>query len=232
MKLTSLLVGLFFAVALAASAEGEKKPNPQTQELLERARKAKEEGRYDEAKKLAEQLREQGGFEKHGRPDARHGGEKAEKLHHMKAEIEELHRAGKQEEANKLRDKFESELRSEHKDFKGEHKEPRHDVGGGDERLGHLMEAIKHLRAAKINEPAEGLEHMAAQMREELERQKHASGEKHAGGEKHPMMKPGPEDHELQELRGQMKQMAHAIEEMRGELNRLRGDEVRKPEKK
>lgn len=222
MKLTSLITtGCFatFAISLALRAE-DGKPNPA--ELMKRAQQAKAEGRYDEARELAEQVRKLTGHEKPDEPKHKIDGEKKDKLAHMRAEIEELHRAGKHEQAEELRKKFMGDLMAQHHGPKKEmpHKEP----GSGDERLDHVMEAIKHLRAAKLNEPAEGLEKLAAHLKEEMAARKRMEQEHHD-------KKPGGEG-EVRELREQVQKLSHMVEELRGQLKKQPGDaEVRKPEK-
>ncbi len=209
MKLTALLAGALVAFALSASAESPEVKKDDIHELLERAQKAKAEGRYEEAKELAEQLRQRQGFEKRDRkPD----GEKPEQLSHMKAQIDELHRAGKHEEAEQLKRKFQGEFMARHHDGK-------HPASPQAERLEHLMEAVKHLRAAKINEPAEQLERMADKMREDLEAQKRAE----AG---HPMKHhdgrmPGEAAGQLQAIREQLEKTNRKIEELDARLRKL-----------
>ncbi len=222
MKLTALLAGAIAAFALAVQAES---PEPKKDgkddfhELLERAQKAKAEGRYEEARELAEQLRQKRGIDK---TDRKPDGERPERMARVKEEIEELHRAGKHEEAEQLKRKYQGEFMAKHRpDGKGPAPE--------DERLGHLQEAIKHLRAAQINEPADQLERMAEHLREELQARKRAEGEefrkKHPEGGKH-----GPEAGQLREVRERLDQMNRKIEELNAKLQKLQAPpEVPKP---
>lgn len=216
MKLTSLITtGCLTAFALLAFVHAEE---PKPTDFLKRAQQAKADGKFDEAKELAEQARKLHGGDGHG--ERKLDGEKKDKLAHMRAEIEELHRAGKHEQAEELRKKFMGDLMAQHHGPKKEmpHKEP----GSGEERLEHLMEAIKHLRAANLNEPAESLEKLAGHMKEEMAAHKRAEQEQR----EHPRA-----EGELRELREQVQKLSHTVEELRGQLKRAPGDEVRKPEK-
>ncbi len=74
--------------------------------------------------------------------------EMQEKLEKAKHRIEELHASGQHDEAERLAQRLRQEMRS---------------PGDGDrsDRAQHIMEAVKHLRAAGLNEPADSIERMA-----------------------------------------------------------------------
>lgn len=114
-------------------------------ELEERARTAKEQGRIDESNELMEKVRRL--HAEIGEREAKPGDGAQREM--VKRKIEELHQAGKHEEAEQL----ERRLRGTG--------EPARNEGGGDaERRQHALEAIKHLHAAGMHEPAERIEQM------------------------------------------------------------------------
>lgn len=122
----------------------------------------------------------------------------------VKQEIGELHRAGKYEEAKRLERQL---AEAHHRRAGGEKKVPHAE---GPERIGHIMEAVKHLRMAGLGEPAESLEQMAAQMREALEH----GGTIAVGAERM--------EHALREVHEGMEQLRRQMEKMQRELGELR----------
>ena len=97
------------------------------------------------------------------------------------------------------------------------------------ERLRHLMQAIEHLRAADLKEPAERLEQMARKMREEIERRPHDS----AGRQPQPeaaQREPQAMQDGMQELRGELRKMARSIEELREQVKKQAGEGQRDKE--
>jgi DNA anti-recombination protein RmuC len=75
------------------------------------------------------------------------------------------------------------------------------------------MEAVRHLRAAGLNEPAERLENMAREMREQFERQQQESGRRDGDRQR------GPRGGgELRELREQIQRLTHEVEKLRHEV--------------
>ena len=216
------------ALALVSGVDAqEKQPGiPEAQKLMERARQAKEAGRYQEAHELAEQAKKIGQTHREGKPGP--GGGAPERLEKVRHEIEELHRVGKHEEAEQLKRRVGEAM--EHR------KEPPLKEGEGPERLRHVMEAIRHLREAGLKEPAEGLEKLAHGMREQLEHLEHAEkGRKPEPGPKGEPPRKGDKPHppgaELHAMREQMEKMARAIEELRAQIKGHDGEEVRKPRK-
>lgn len=210
---------LFMTVAaltpVSAANAQEKKPGvPEAQQLMERARQAKEAGRYDEARELAEKARQAGGMHHEGKPGTEKKGP-PERLEKVRREIEELHRTGRHEEAARLKQRVAEAI--EHKEMTSP------DEGGRPERLRHVMEAIRHLREAGLHEPAEGLEKMANKMREEMERRAQAGHAPRAE-------KACPAAGELHAMREQLEKLGRAVEDLRAKIQG-REEEVRKPRK-
>lgn len=85
------------------------------------------------------------------------------------------------------------------------------------ERLEHVMQAVQHLRAAGLNEPAQGVEQIAQHMRHEMEeRMRHEQAEAREREGKHPGdMKAHAE---LEEMRQAMHKMAGQIEKLQAEM--------------
>jgi hypothetical protein len=92
------------------------------------------------------------------------------------------------------------------------------------ERLRHIMQAVEHLHAAGLHEPAKNIEEIAQNLRRELEeRMKREQAEAH-GKEKHPgEMKAHAE---LEEMRQQMRRMAEMIEQLQAELRKRDPDKI------
>jgi hypothetical protein len=152
-----------------------------------------------------------GGYAQDGKNNPR---EEAEKLMHRALEAKE---AGRIEEAKKLHEQVER-MRQEMK------KSVEH-AGGGKltgkgpqgERLQHIMQAVEHLNAAGLHEPARDIAHIAQNMRRELE--EHMKREQVEAREKEARNHPEMMAHaELEEMRHQMHKMAEQIEQLRAEL--------------
>ena len=213
---TFLLLGTFFcgAFLLQLPAASPDELRAGIEKLTREARAAKEQGRNDDAnelmaqsKKLQAELREQGAESgEKDQPDLKA---------RVARELDLLERAGKSDEAQELRRKLGhgKELDRRRNDFKH---------GEGDERAHHVMEAIKHLRAAGLQEPAEHLERMTRQMREGGEHDGRPRGDRRpdevqaATRELHTAM---------QEMREQMRKMQHQLEELRAHTAKKSGDE-------
>lgn len=179
------------------------------------------------------------------RDPSRGGGEKLEMV---KRRIEELRKAGKAEEAERL----EHGLREAGEKRGG----PARKEGALDEQQRqHVGEALKHLHAAGLHEPAERIEqmlrgsgtkeeHAAREHREKAER----SGPEAAGlREAHEQMQRALREMQeqtqralrdtqeqtqraLRETHEQMSKMARAIEELREQTGKPRGDGDRRKE--
>ncbi len=222
------------AMLLISGVNAQEKPSagPEAGKLMERAKAAKDAGRFDEARELAEQAH-RAGAGKHddkARRKEKHDahGAAPERLEKARREIEELHRAGKHEEAGALKRRIAEGM--EHK------KASPMKEGEGPARLRHVMEAIRHLREAGLNEPAEGLEKLARGMREDFER--HEQAEKiremrKPNDDGPPRKAEGPRTggDELRAIREQMEKMSRAIDELRAQVSGRGDEEVRKPRK-
>lgn len=127
----------------------------------------------------------------------------------FRREVEELHKAGKHEDAERLAKKVSGGAPG------GSHAE-------GPERLHHLLQAIEHLRAAGLNEPAASLENVAREMKEQLGR---GGALSEPGGKPHPG---APSD--AGDVRAQLQKLAHSVEELRAQLQALRGEGGKKME--
>jgi TolA-binding protein len=108
----------------------------------------------------------------HGEHHKERGADVNERMARMKREIQELHRAGKQDEAERLTKELQAFAREQHSHKDGAREgRPENDVKA---RLQHLEQAIAHLRKAGMEEPAANLENAARGMRARLE---HGEGE-------------------------------------------------------
>jgi len=154
-----------------------------------------------------------GGYAQDGKSTPK---EEAEKLMHRELEAKE---AGRIEEAKKLHEQVER-MRQEMK------KSVEHPGGGKltgkgpqGERLQHIMQAVEHLNAAGLHEPARDIAQIAQNMRRELE--EHMKREQAEAREKEARNHPEMKAHaELEEMRHQMHKMAEQIEQLRAELKK------------
>ena len=144
--------------------------------------------------------------------------EAMDKMAKVKQRIEELNAAGKHEEAETLAMRL-----------RGEMTQP----GEQPERMQHIMEAVRHLRAAGLKEPAENLEKMAG----ELKKAQAGGGGQSPKGEGADQMQRSMNElreqtsramrdmHEqteraLKETHEQMAKMARVIEELREQVGK------------
>ncbi len=195
-------------------------------ELEGSARNAKEQGRAEEAKELMQQVQrlqaEMG--EREGPRGA------GEKLEMAKRKIDELHKAGKHDEAEQLEQKMREAMEKQ-----GDRQ--RKEGGGDAERKQHVMEAVKHLHAAGLHEPAERIEQMLREHGEKPEqgerRAPEAAGQeplKRAMGDSQEQMQRAMRDMQeqmqraLRETHEQMGKMGHAIEELRAQVAKQSGE--------
>jgi hypothetical protein len=120
-------------------------------------------------------------------PLEKHGGNatEEERFAQLKRQMQELHRAGKHEEAERLSkelhaawEKHEARIKAHQNDEpKKRPEDEHHALPGGSrdrapERYRHLQEAIRHLRAAGLND-ARDLENAAAKLRESFDGDRH-----------------------------------------------------------
>ena len=125
----------------------------------------------------------------------------------VKRKIQELHEAGKHDEAAQMEKRVREEM--------GRPGEGKH--GEEPERMRHIAEAIKHLRAAGLNEPAERIEQMVRE-------QQKAEGRDKPGAREGEQMQRAVREMQEQVQRAfkdtheQMAKMAHAIDELREQV--------------
>ena len=209
---TPLLLALL-ATALLSTPVFSDDPNPlhaKIREIEERMRAAKEQGRTDELRELADhanRLRaELGGREGKGK------GGPGGNLEALKQKIDELHKAGKTEEAEEVERHFRAVAA---KQGGGPWKE----AGGDAERRQHAMEAIKHLHAAGLHEPAEQIARILQEPAQHPESPGPKYREKIKGGPdgKGPREGIEPTQHAIHELQEQISKLAHAVEELRAQ---------------
>lgn len=165
-------------------------------ELEERAHTATEQGRADESRELMLQVRRlHAEMSEH---EKQHGADNQPEM--MRRKIEELHKAGKREEAEQLERRLQAGA------------EPERKAAGGDaERKQHAIEAIKHLHAAGMHEPAERIEQMLrAHDLEQMGRAMHEMQEQ--------------TQRAFRETHEQMAKMARTIEELQAQVARQRGE--------
>lgn len=134
--------------------------------------------------------------------------------------------AGRFEEAKELSAQAER-MQSEFREREGmkkpekpmERKGPMPGNGPEAERMGHVMQAIQHLHAAGLHEPAKGIEEIAQHLRHEMEERMHREqAEAREREERHhgEMKARG----ELEEMRQQMRRMAEQIEKLQAEIKK------------
>lgn len=212
---------LFAAFALATGLHAQKteQPRAEVEKLFEKAKHAKDAGRNEEADELIRRAKGLEAEQKEGKPVK----PVTDKLGMAKHEIEELHRAGKHEQAEQMERKLAETMH-------GKHEQGPKGGGASPERLAHVGQAIEHLRVAGLGEEAGHLEQIAHHMMEEMAQR----GHDFAGG------KPGADpmqgamremQEHMQQLSGQLQKMAHGIEELREQVKDLRAQPAKKKEK-
>ena len=209
-QLLPLFAAFVFVTGLQAQHPDQ--PRAEAEQLFEKAKHAKAEGRNEEADELTRRAKGLQSEPKEGNP-SKPG---IDKLGMAKHEIEELHRAGKHEQAEQMERRLAETMR-------GKHEQRTKGGGGSPDRLAHVGQAIEHLRAAGLGEEAGHLEQVAHRMQEEMAHRGHES----AGG------KPGAEpmremQEHMQQLSGQLQKMARGIEELRGEVKDLHAQPAKK----
>jgi hypothetical protein len=134
-----------------------------------------------------------------------------DKLAAIKERIQDLRRAGQNEEADKLQSQVTKAYERKGVD-KGVEKRAEA-AKDGPEKLKHLREAIEHLRQAGFKEQAESLEPLAIKMRTEFESKRADSPKGEGGGKEHDQVQ--SLRRELDQTRDQMKQMMQELREVR-----------------
>lgn len=192
----SLLLAALIATALSGAAIGvpPEELRAGIEKLRQSAEKARDEGRGAEAEELIAQARKL-------EAEARQAGEREGD----RREAAELNRMEKREEKQQLRKHLAEEK------GRGDRTDGPH--ANSAERVRHVMEAVKHLRAAGLKEPAADLEKMADQMRAELDR-----GGSAGSGEQDDLRAATREMHaSVQEMRARMEKMQHQLDELRAQ---------------
>jgi hypothetical protein len=236
MKLIKHLAIILTAAAIVSTSHAQEGGDIKARfkELENQARAAKEAGRHDEAQAIMEKAKRMIA----GNRDGEQGGDKLEMA---KRKIEELRKAGNNEEADQLerRVREAGEKRREGEKFRdGEKERPAEKVRdgdkerpvakvrdgerGGDERMQHIEQAIKHLRAAGLHEPAERISQMARE-----QHNKPARPEIERGAAQEQLQRAIRDTQEqthraLRETHEQMAKMARAIEELREQVAKSR----------
>ncbi len=140
----------------------------------------------------------------------------------MMHKANEAKQAGRMEEAQKIHAEAERMI-AQLKGREAEVKSEKHPGKGGPEgeRLRHVMEAVEHLKAAGLHEPAKSIEEIAQHMRREMEehmkRQQAEAQHREKEGKAPSDARPQAE---LEELRQQMRRMAAQLEQLQGELKK------------
>lgn len=147
-------------------------------------------------------------------------------LQHLLERAKDAKAAGRIDEAKELAaqaERIQAELR-EHEGMKKPEKHldkkgPMPGKGPEAERMEHVMQAIQHLHAAGLHEPAKGIEEIAHHLRREIEeRMKHEQAEaREREGKHHGEMKPHAE---LEAMQQQIRKMAEQIEMLQAELKK------------
>lgn len=240
---SSLLVSLF-AVGNFALAQDRERPAGEIDRLTQQGKEARAAGRNEEAdafiakaKQLEGEAREEGRERERREREGRN-----RKAEAQRRQIEELRRAGKHDEAQRI----EGDLNDFDRDRDRDRRPLRAD---GDDRVRHVEEAIKHLHAAGLHEPAERLEGSARAMRERAGNDPHerdngprdrrdegprdlrGDGPRDLRGDRPREMEGVVRDlhRGMEELRVDLRKLARNIEELREQVKKDRGD---KPEAK
>jgi HAMP domain-containing protein len=207
-KLSFLGVLATLLVATGVQAQNPDSRRAEAEKLFEKANQAKAEGRGEEAEKLSIQAKKLQG-EVGDRDDA-----DREQVRRLKREIKELRHGGKRNEAGRLD--------REHGGRRDQASRPL-PPGEPGERLRHVQEAIAHLRAAGLEEPADHLEQEARKIRGAVEQaHRNMGGRPPEPQELQAAMREMREN--MQAMRGELQKMAQVVNELREQMKRERGD--------
>jgi hypothetical protein len=213
---------VILAIAFAPLASAQEGVRDKIRELENKAGAAQAEGRAEEAEKLrnaARELAERTKAEPGERADGRKPGEELRAmLGKLRAELEEASKAGKLDAAGEIKQRMariEKELRGEGEKREGAKREfaekkARPDGGDAHQKLQHLGEAIEHLHAAGMHEPAERLAQEARALKQQLAH----------GKEDGPGKAPHP-DRQLAEMREGMMNLQRQMQEIQKRLEEL-----------
>ena len=196
---TSLLLPAIATFAIIATAVAQKPgdAHEKISSLIEQAKRAKTEGRVDDAKELMEKAKSLEG---------------------------QLHRqqSAKQEPVKKQKPAPEHEKTAAvEKKEKGEPKNKEHSghpdkKHAAHERLMHVVEATKHMQAAGFPEAVERLEEIARDLKAGLAKSKSGAASEKPGA---PSRQQEEIHANLRDLRAQLEKLAHAVEELRDQVH-------------
>jgi hypothetical protein len=224
MKIPIILLtvaGMTVATTPAFSQKDDDHAAVEVRQLLEKARAAKADGRFDEAEELASRAKALRGEVKRdgeAKGERKHTGVADEQIGRIKGQIQQLRAAGKDQEAERLERELSERVHAAHGDMK------RRETP---ERVQHAREAVKHLHAAGLYDEARHAEAAAQRLgqeaRGEAERdrgegergERRSDGERVAGAERERQA-------ELGELRAQMRKISAELDNLRQELQRQR----------
>jgi chromosome segregation ATPase len=206
------------AFSLAPFASAQEGVREKIRELETKAAAAQAEGRSEETEKLRKAI---GELSERAKADAeKRDGERRErpqreelrtKLDQSRQELAEAEKNGQERAAAEIRQRItrlEGTVRSEGGRREGEGKQ--HEMGDAKRRLQHLNEAIEHLRAAGMREPAESLSEQARVLKAQLTQQ---SGRRDNPGHN--------VEGQLNEIREGMKNLQRQMQEMQKRLEDL-----------
>ena len=215
------------AIAISSTAFAQEGIRDKIRELENKAGAAQTEGRPEEAEKLRNEARELAARAK--AENEKRDGEKREKpgreelqsmLEKSRQQLEAAARDGKQDETAEIKQRIarlESALRESGGDGRRAEKRgqqpDRPELAEPMRRLQHLHQAIEHLRAAGMNEPANSLAEQAQEMKRQIAG---ATEGKRPDGEKHPKA-----ERQISELREGMMSLHRQMQEMQKRLEEL-----------
>lgn len=207
-----VVAGLALACGSYAQEKSTGKPKEELTQLMQRAREAKAAGRFDEARGLAAKAHELAKELKVPLHKGEHRGEKKPGAHPEK-------KPGTPVET-KPGTPPEKHVKQPHpakQPGPPEKKAPPRFQGPEGERLHHVVEAIEHLRAAGLHEPAKGIEEIARNLHREMEERAKREHAKELGKEpEHPMA--ARVHAEMDEMRQQIRKLAEQVEQLHKEL--------------
>ena len=220
----TLPLAAIVALALSSPVFPEDGPREKIRELESKAGAAQAEGRGEEAEKLRNAARELAGRAK-AEGEKRDGAQREkpnrEQLQAMleksRHDFEDAAKNGKQDEATEIKHRIarlETAMREGDGENAGKRRQPeRPETAGAQGRLQHLAQAIEHLHAAGLHEPAERL----AEQAREGKRQLGAANEaKRPDGEKRPEA-----ERQIAELREGLMNLQRHMQEMQKRLEEL-----------
>lgn len=217
---------VFFATgAFAEDQPGPEQVRDQVRKLEQKAQALKMDGKIDDAKaaaaeaaelreKIARMERER--HQESVRGDERRRDEMKRKLDESRAELKELHEAGKDDRAAEVQQRIRAIEQALDNSVRRPEGDRRPDAQSGrgvaERRIQHIREAVAHLREAGLNDIAERV----AQESERMEQQMHGGGDERRGA-----MVPGGE---IDRMRAELQELRQAIRQLNARLDGAKGD--------